>query len=116
MKTKVRITERVEWGEKLVEVIHSYNIGLFAVQLKELTNKDLIELEAQGKDEERQEEEEVSEELEFTQCQLLCASCCAVFLCFSRYCKTKNILFILCLLLCIICMKIIIYPIQYSTI
>ena len=40
-----------------MEVIHSYNIGLLAVQLKELTNKDLIELEAQGKDEERQEEE-----------------------------------------------------------
>lgn len=53
MKTKVRIIEK--WsGEKLVKVIHFYNIELFAVQHKELTNKDLIELEAQGKDEERQ--------------------------------------------------------------
>jgi len=33
------------------------------VQHKELTNKDLTELEAPGRDEERQEEEEVSEEL-----------------------------------------------------
>ena len=33
------------------------------MQHKELTNKDLIELEAPGKDEERQEEKEVSEEL-----------------------------------------------------
>ena len=63
MTTKVRIIEKMEWGEKLVEVIHSYNIELFAVQHKELANKDLIELEAQGKDEERQEEEEVPEEL-----------------------------------------------------
>ena len=51
----------MEWGRKLIEVIHSYNIELFAVQHKELTNKDLIELEAPGKDEERQEEKEVSE-------------------------------------------------------
>ena len=34
-----------------------------AVQHKELTNEDLMEWEAQGKDEERQEEEEVTEEL-----------------------------------------------------
>ena len=53
----------MEWGRKLIEVIHSYNIELFAVQHKELTNKDLIELEAPGKDEERQDEKEVSEEL-----------------------------------------------------
>ena len=33
-----------------------------AVQHKELTNEDLMELEAQRKDEERQEEEEVTEE------------------------------------------------------
>ena len=115
MKTKVRITERAEWGEKLVEVIHSYNIGLFAVQLKELTNKDMIELEAQGKDEERQEEEEVSEELEFTQCQLLCASCCAVLLCFSRYCKIKNILFILCVCFYVLFVWKLLYT-QYSTV
>ena len=36
---------------------------LLAVQHKELTNEDLMELEAQRKDEERQEEEEVTEEL-----------------------------------------------------
>ena len=33
------------------------------VQNEELTNKDLMELEAQRKDGERQEEEEISEEL-----------------------------------------------------
>ena len=37
-------------------------IELLAVHAKELTNEDLIELEAQGKDEERQEEE-VAEKL-----------------------------------------------------
>ena len=36
---------------------------LLAVQHKELTNEDLMEWEAQGMDEERQEEEEVTEEL-----------------------------------------------------
>ena len=35
---------------------------LLAVQHKELTDEDLMELEAQRKDEERQEEEEVTEE------------------------------------------------------
>ena len=34
----------------MVEVTCSYNIELLSVQLKELTNKDLIELEAQRKD------------------------------------------------------------------
>ena len=62
METKVKITERVEQGEKLVDVTRSYNIELFAVQHEELTNEDLMELEAQRKDEERQEEEEVTEE------------------------------------------------------
>ena len=38
-------------------------IELLAVQHEELTNEDLMELEAQRKDEERQEEEERSEEL-----------------------------------------------------
>ena len=47
----------MDWGRKLIEVIHSYNIELFAVQHKELTNKDLIELEARSKDEEKQHEE-----------------------------------------------------------
>ena len=36
-------------------------IELLAVQHKELTNEDLMELEAQRKDEERQEEDEVTE-------------------------------------------------------
>ena len=35
----------------------------FAVQHKELTNEDLMELDAQRKDEERQREEEETEEL-----------------------------------------------------
>ena len=38
-------------------------IELFAVQHKELTNEDLMELEVQRKDKERQEEEEITEEL-----------------------------------------------------
>ena len=38
-------------------------IELLAVQHKELTNEDLMELEAQKKDKERQEEEEVTEKL-----------------------------------------------------
>ena len=37
-------------------------IELFAVHHEELTNEDLMELEAQRKDQERQEEEEVTEE------------------------------------------------------
>ena len=37
-------------------------IELFAVQQEEVTNEDLVELEAQRKDEERQEDEEVTEE------------------------------------------------------
>ena len=86
----------MEWGEKLVEVIHSYNIELFAVQHKELTNKDLTELEAPGRDEERQEEEEVSEELKSSLNANSCDSCCTLLLCFSRYRKIKNVLFIFC--------------------
>ena len=34
---------------------------LLVVQLKELTNEDLVELEAQRKDKERKEEEEITE-------------------------------------------------------
>ena len=37
-------------------------IELLAVQYEELTNEDLMELEAQRKNEERQEEEEITEE------------------------------------------------------
>ena len=40
----------------MVDISHSYNIELLAVQHKELTNEDLIELEAQRKEKERQKE------------------------------------------------------------
>ena len=63
METKMKKIEKVERGKKMVEVTHCYNIEFLAVQHKELTNEDLMELEAQRKDEERQEEEEVTEEL-----------------------------------------------------
>ena len=53
METNVNIIERVEWGEKTVDVAHSYNIELLAMQHKELTNEDMMQLEAQRKDEER---------------------------------------------------------------
>ena len=62
METKVKIIDRVEQGEKMVDVACSYNIELLTVQHKELTNEDLMELEAQRKDEERQEEEEWTKE------------------------------------------------------
>ena len=49
----------------MVEVTCSYNIELHAIQHRELTNEDLMELEAQRKDRERHhEEEEVTEEPE----------------------------------------------------
>ena len=60
METKVKIIERVEQGKKMVDIAHSYNNQILAVQHKELTNE---ELEAQRKDKERNEEEEVTEEL-----------------------------------------------------
>ena len=50
METKVKITEIVELGSKMVEVTCSYNIEPLSMQHKELTNKDLIELESQRKD------------------------------------------------------------------
>ena len=40
----------------MVDISHSYNIELLAVQHKELPNEDLIELEAQRKEKERQKE------------------------------------------------------------
>ena len=40
----------------MVDISHSFNIELLAVQHKELTNEDLIELEAQRKEKERQKE------------------------------------------------------------
>ena len=51
METKVKIIERVERGKKMVDDF----IELLAVQHEELTNEDLIELEAQRKDEENKE-------------------------------------------------------------
>ena len=50
METKVKIIERVEQGEKMVDVACSYNTELLAVQHKELTDEDLVELETQRKD------------------------------------------------------------------
>ena len=40
----------------MVNISHSYDIKLLAVQHKELTNEDLIELEVQRKEKERQKE------------------------------------------------------------
>ena len=50
METKVKIIERVEQGEKMVDVACSCNTELLAVQHKELTDEDLVELETQRKD------------------------------------------------------------------
>ena len=61
METKVKIIERVERGKKMVDDF----IELLVVQHEELTNEDLIELEAQRKDEERQEEEVTEESKRF---------------------------------------------------
>ena len=47
----------------MVVILRTFLYSTVAVQQKELTNEDLIELEAHRKDEERQEEEEVTEEL-----------------------------------------------------
>ena len=46
----------------MVDITHSYNTELLAMQQEEFTIEDLMELEAQRKDEERQEEE-VTEEV-----------------------------------------------------
>ena len=58
METKVKITQRVEQGDKTVDISHSCN--------KELANEDLMELEAQRQDKERQEEEVTEEPMRFT--------------------------------------------------
>ena len=50
METKVKIIERVEQGQKMVDVACSCNTELLAVQHKELTDEDLVELETQRKD------------------------------------------------------------------
>ena len=54
----------------------------------------------------------------FTQCQPLYASCCIILLCFSRYCKIKNVSFILCafFLIYIIHVRSITNLLQYSNI
>ena len=46
----------------MVVIACFYNTELLAVQQEELSNEDLMELHAQRKDEERQEEKEVTEE------------------------------------------------------
>jgi len=56
MDTKVKVTERMDWGKKMVDVSHSYNTEVLSVQQEGLTNEDLMESEAQRKDEERQRE------------------------------------------------------------
>ena len=63
METKVKIIETVEWSKKVVEVACSYNVELLALWQEKITNEDLIEVEAQRKDEGKQEEEEVTEQL-----------------------------------------------------
>ena len=63
-KYKEIFSNLVTLSEKLeLDLQEDYFIELLAVQHKELTNEDLMELEAQRKDRERQEEEEVTEEL-----------------------------------------------------
>ena len=54
METKVKMIKRVEQGDKIVDISYFYN--------KELTNGDLMKLEAQRQDKQRQEEKEVTEE------------------------------------------------------
>ena len=46
----------MDWGKKMVDVSHSYNTEVLSVQQEGLTNEDLMESEAQRKDEERQRE------------------------------------------------------------
>lgn len=49
----MKINRRVERGKKMVVIACSYNTELLAVQQEVLTNEDLMELQAQRKDEER---------------------------------------------------------------
>ena len=62
IETTVKIIERVERDEKMAGVACAYNTELLAGQHEELTNEELMELEAWRKDEERHEEEEVTAE------------------------------------------------------
>ena len=50
----------------MVDVSHSYNTEVLSVQQEGLTNEDLMESEAQRKDEERQKEEVTEEPKSFT--------------------------------------------------
>ena len=54
----------------------------------------------------------------FTRCQCLHVSCCTVLLYFSRYCavRLKMFFLLLCLSLCILCVKSIINLFQHSTV
>ncbi|KAJ8777715.1 hypothetical protein J1605_014368 [Eschrichtius robustus] len=64
-ESKEIFSNLVTLSEKLeVDLQEGNFIELLAVQHKELTNEDLMELEAQRKDKERKEEEEVTEEPE----------------------------------------------------
>ena len=64
-ESKEIFSSLVTLSEKLeVDLQEDNFIELLAVQHEELTNEDLMELEAQRKDKERQEEEEVTEEPE----------------------------------------------------
>ena len=58
----MKIIRRVEQGEKMVVIACSYNTELLALQKEELTNEDLMELQAQRKNERRQEED-ITEQL-----------------------------------------------------
>ena len=61
-KSKVDFRNLVTLSEKLELDMQEDNFTkLFAVQQEEVTNEDLMELEAKRKDEERPEEEEVTE-------------------------------------------------------
>ena len=62
-KSKVAFSNLVTLSKELeLHLQEDDFIDLLAVQYEALTNEDLMELEAQRKDEERQEEEEVTEE------------------------------------------------------
>ena len=69
-ETKVKIIERMERGEKMVDITHSYNTELLAMQQEEFTIEDLMEFEVQRKDEERQKEEVTEEPKKFTMLEM----------------------------------------------
>ena len=69
-ETKMKIIERMERGEKMVDITHSYNTELLAMQQEEFTIEDLMEFEVQRKDEERQKEEVTEEPKKFTMLEM----------------------------------------------